>query len=129
VDAFEHATVFQDIVMGHMQPGRVGNDIFSRSMAEAKEQSIQAMLYTHPVGRHCHEAGPIIGLFDQQKEIPFHGEFTVVAHSAYALEFNIKAFIPEWEQETYLYLEQPVGVFAEKAQYLTPRQEEFYLIR
>lgn len=129
IDAFKHAEAFQDIVMGYMKPGMIGNEIFEKSIADSKKESIQAMLYTHPVGRHCHEAGPTIGMFDKQEKIPFRGDFDVVPLSAYALEFNIKAYIPEWEQETYLFLEQPVGVYEEGARYLTPRQEEFYLIR
>lgn len=129
MNAFEQATTFQDIVLKYMKPGMTGNEIFESSLVDAHKASIHAMLYSHPIGRHCHEAGPTIGLFDQQKQIPFRGEFDVVSLSAYALEFNVKAFIPEWDQETYLFLEQPIAVFEDDTKYLTPRQENFYLIR
>lgn len=128
-NAFEQALLMEDIVMSKMVPGVTGNEVFLTSMAEAKEKNLNAMLYSHPIGTHCHEAGPLIGLYDQQKEIPFKGEFEIVNNSAYALEFNIKTFIPEWNQETYIYLEQPVAVYENKALYLTPRQETFYTIR
>lgn len=129
LDAFEQALLMEDIVMSKLKPGMSGNDVFEQSIAEAKNKSIQAMLYSHPIGPHCHEAGPTIGLFDQQKRIPFKGDIKVVSRSAYALEFNIRSYIPEWGEETYIYLEQPVAVYENKADYLTPRQETFYLIR
>lgn len=128
-DAFKQALIMEDIVMSKMRPGTSGNDVFEQSIAEAKSKSINAMLYSHPIGNHCHEAGPTIGLFDQQRRILFKGDLEVVSQSAYALEFNIRAYIPEWDQETYIYLEQPIAVYENGADYLTPRQETFYLIR
>ncbi|MFD1739778.1 M24 family metallopeptidase [Bacillus salitolerans] len=127
--AFRIGLAFQDIVMKKMTPGKTGNEVFEESINDARKQSIQAMLYSHPVGPHCHEAGPLIGLYDQQTKIPFRGELEIVSDSAYALEFNIKTFIPEWGHETFIYLEQPIAVYEDGAQYLTPRQESFYLIR
>lgn len=128
-NAFKEALVMEDIVMEQMVPGVTGNAVFTASITKAKEQGLNAMLYSHPVGRHCHEAGPYIGLFDQQRSIPFKGDFEIVSQSAYALEFNVKVFIPEWHQETFIFLEQPIAVFESNADYLTPRQEMFYLIR
>ncbi|KAA0549447.1 aminopeptidase P family protein [Bacillus sp. BGMRC 2118] len=127
--AFRQALVFEDIVMRNMTIGKSGNQVFEISMSEAKQSEINAMLYTHPIGRHCHEAGPIIGLFDQQTKIPFKGELVIVSDSAYALEFNINTYIPEWGHEVYLYLEQPIAVYEDGSTYLTPRQECFYLVR
>ncbi|MBM6617315.1 M24 family metallopeptidase [Bacillus suaedaesalsae] len=127
--ALRQALVFEDIVMGNMTAGRRGNQVFEKSIQDANKSGINAMLYTHPVGRHCHEAGPIIGLFDQQTKIPFKGELEIVSDSAYALEFNVKAYIPEWGHEIYLYLEQPIAVYQNGSKYLTPRQDYFYLIR
>ncbi|GGP07795.1 M24 family metallopeptidase [Oceanobacillus neutriphilus] len=128
-DAFNQALLMEDIVMDEMKPGKTGNEVFKASIAKAKENNLDAMLYSHPVGVHCHEAGPSIGMFDQQKEIPFRGELDIVEDSAYALEFNIRAHIPEWDHKTFIYLEQPIAVYKESADYLTPRQECFYLIR
>lgn len=129
IKALKQATIFQDIVLKYMRPSMTGNEIFELSLAEAQKKSIRTMLYSHPIGRHCHEAGPTIGLFDKQRKIPFRGEFDVVSLSAYALEFNVKSFIPEWDQDIYIFLEQPIGVFDDDTKYLTPRQESFYLIR
>ncbi|WP_051189139.1 M24 family metallopeptidase [Halalkalibacillus halophilus] len=120
---------FADYVMEEIKPGRSGNDIFEKSIDRAKAENIQAMLYSHPIGVHCHESGPTIGMFDRQERIPHKGEFRVVNQSAYALEFNVKDYVPEWGQETYAFLEQPVAVYENEVVYLAPMQENFYLIR
>ncbi|MFZ3591760.1 M24 family metallopeptidase [Bacillus sp. DJP31] len=127
--AFRQAIAFENLVMDKMIPGKSGNEVFEASITEAKKFAINAMLYSHPIGNHCHEAGPIIGLYDQQTNIPFKGDLELISDSAYALEFNIKAYIPEWECETYIYLEQPIAVYIGGADYLTARQDSFYLIR
>ncbi|KUP06771.1 hypothetical protein Q75_07400 [Bacillus coahuilensis p1.1.43] len=112
-----------------MIPGKTGNDVFLASIETAKKQSIDAMLYSHPIGAHCHEAGPIIGLYDSQCAVPFRGDIKIVPNSAYALEYNIKKYIPEWGEETFIYLEQPIAVLEDGAVYLNPRQESFYIIK
>lgn len=121
--------LFAELVMKEIRTGRSGNDIFEKSMEQAKEKHLQAMLYSHPIGVHCHEAGPIIGMYDRQESIPHKGEFRVVNQSAYALEFNVKDYIPEWGHETYAFLEQPIAVYENEPIYLAPMQEDFHLIR
>lgn len=128
-NAFKEALVMEDIVIEQLRPGKTGNDVFEECLLKANNQSIDAMLYSHPIGFHCHEAGPIVGLYDQQRRIPVKGEYEVVENSSYALEFNIRAYIPEWDQKTYIYLEQSIAVYKDFTGYLTPRQEDFYLIR
>ncbi|MFA9557723.1 M24 family metallopeptidase [Evansella sp. AB-rgal1] len=127
-EALKKANQFSDIVMSHFKVASNGNEIFERSIQDAQEQSLSAMLYSHPVGVHCHEVGPTIGLFDRQERIPIRGDLEVIEHSAYALEFNIKSYIPEWNQETFIYLEQPIAILNQTPVYLCPRQEEFYII-
>ncbi|MFD1031713.1 M24 family metallopeptidase [Metaplanococcus flavidus] len=121
--------MFANMVMKEFKTGRSGNDIFEKSIERAREKKLQVMLYSHPIGVHCHEAGPTIGMFDRQERIPHKGEFRVVNQSAYALEFNVKDYIPEWGHETYAFLEQPIAVYENESIYLAPMQEDFYLIR
>lgn len=127
--ALRTALRFEDIILAEFRPGQSGNEVFRGSIRQAESEGIQAMLYSHPVGTHCHEAGPTIGLYDQQREISFHGEQLLKDRTAYAMEFNIKQFIPEWGHETYMYLEQPIAIMRNQAIYLTSRQETFHLIR
>ncbi|MBU6081990.1 M24 family metallopeptidase [Allobacillus halotolerans] len=125
----EQGMTFASIALNEFVVGETGNDIFERAIEVAKAQELQPMLYSHPIGYHCHEAGPTIGLYDRQERIPQRGDYKIINDSAYALEFNVKGYVPEWEQETYVYLEQPIAVADGQAYYLSPMQENFYLIR
>jgi hypothetical protein len=87
------------------------------------------MLYTHPIGTHGHGAGPMIGLFDNQNEIPIRGDLKLHKNTCYALELNIKEKIPEWDNiKQGIYLEQTVGFDGEKIIFFDDRQREFIVI-
>ena len=129
LDAFKVGNQFQDIVASNFEVGKTGNQIFREALEEAKEKGIDAMLYTHPIGVHGHGAGPIIGLYDKQEEIPIRGELAINKNTCYALELNIKKEIPEWSNtKEGIYLEQTIGFDGEKVIYFDDRQKEFLLI-
>ncbi|MHC8522148.1 hypothetical protein ACPJHQ_14010 [Rossellomorea sp. H39__3] len=86
----------EDIIMDELKPGVSGNDVFLRSTARMAEEELKGMIYTHPVGVHCHEAGALIGLYDLQGPVPIKGELPVTDQTLYALEFNCRDYIPEW---------------------------------
>jgi hypothetical protein len=129
IAAFEKALRFADIVTGKMKDGISGNDLFTASINDSHEEEIDSMLYSHPLGVHCHGAGPWIGLYDKQEEIPGRGDLLIKNNTCYALEFNIRRYIPEWNQEVPIYLEEPISFIDGKASYMAKRQEDFYLIR
>ncbi|MDX8344446.1 M24 family metallopeptidase [Rossellomorea sp. YZS02] len=126
--AFETALRFEDIITEEMKIGRTGNEVFYRAMKKAREEEIEAMLYSHPIGNHCHEAGALIGLYDVQGDIPIRGDLPLTANSCYAMEFNIKQYIPEWNQIIPIYLEEPVAFMQNRLEYMSKRQTSFYLI-
>ncbi len=128
ISAFNKALRMGDIIMEELKPGVPGNDVFRRSMARMDEEELNGMIYTHPIGVHCHEAGALIGLYDLQGPVPIKGELPVTDQTLYALEFNCRDYIPEWGQEVPIYLEEPVGVIRGKAEYMAKRQTGFYLI-
>lgn len=129
LEAFKVGNQFQDIVASKFKVGKTGNQVFREAMAEATGKGIEAMLYTHPIGIHGHGAGPIIGLYDKQEEIPVRGEPTLHKNTCYALELNIKKEIPEWDNiKEGIYLEQTIGFNGEKVIYFDDRQKEFMLI-
>ncbi|HPF16802.1 MAG TPA: M24 family metallopeptidase, partial [Thermotogota bacterium] len=128
-EAFKTGNRFQDIVTSKFRVGATGNQIFSEAIKEARSQGIDATLYSHPIGIHGHGAGPIIGLYDKQEEIPVRGELIVHKNTCYALELNIKQEIPEWGHiKEGIYLEQTVGFDGEKVIYFDDRQKEFLLV-
>jgi len=128
-EAFRIGNRFQDIVSSKFKVGKTGNQVFREAMKEAKGEGIDAMLYTHPIGIHGHGAGPIIGLYDKQEEIPVRGELTLHKNTCYALELNVKKEISEYDNKKEgIYLEQTIGFDEEKVIYFDDRQKKFLLI-
>lgn len=106
---FETGHAFGKMTAEEFIAGRTGNEIFARAKEKAAQAGIEATLYTHPIGVHCHAAGPTIGLYDKQGFIAGRGERRLHANTAYALEFNVACPVPEWGgQKVYFYLEETV---------------------
>ncbi|WP_171005441.1 M24 family metallopeptidase [Bacillus sp. E(2018)] len=127
-DALKIANKFEDFFFEESKEGMTGNEIFLSVLTKAKLNYIDAMLYSHPIGYHCHGAGPIIGLYDKQENIPVRGELRIENNTCYALEFNIRHFVPEWNKAVPIYLEETVCFIEGKMQYFTGRQTEFHII-
>ncbi|NMH70198.1 M24 family metallopeptidase [Bacillus sp. RO3] len=126
--ALQTALRFEDIIFEEMKVGRTGNEVFHRSMKKARDEGIEAMLYSHPIGNHCHETGALIGLYDQQRDIPIRGDLPITCNTCYAMEFNIRQYVPEWNQSVPIYLEEPVAFIKERLEFMAKRQVSFYLI-
>jgi len=127
--ALADANRLQDIHAESMVAGRTGNQILKAALAKAKEEGINASIYTHPLGHHGHAAGPTIGLWDRQGGVPGRGDYELFDDTCYAIELNAKKAVPEWEgQEVRMALEQD-AVFTEgKIHFMAGRQTELHLI-
>lgn len=123
------ANRLEDIISENFREQRTGNDIFAACMKQAQAENIKAMIYSHPIGNHCHGAGPFIGMYDRQGAIPVKGELAIQSNTCYAMEFNIRVYIPEWEEEIPIYLEEPIAYRDGQVHYLAKRQTDFYVIR
>jgi Xaa-Pro aminopeptidase len=119
----------QDIHAEAMVAGRTGNEILRAALDKAKEEGINASIYTHPIGHHGHAAGPTIGLWDRQGGVPGRGDYELFDDTCYALELNAKKEVPEWGgQEVKMALEQTVAFTGGRVVFLSGRQTEFHLI-
>ncbi len=121
---------FRDIVTGNFKAGRSGNEILALSLEQAKEEGIDACLYTHPIGYHGHAAGPTIGLYDQQQGVRGrNGTYPLYDDTAYSLELNCGFKLPEWGNTSFhLGAETDVLFTGGKVHYLAGRQDNFHLI-
>jgi Xaa-Pro aminopeptidase len=128
LQALRTANKFEDIVFKTFSSGKTGNEVFEEVMCRASACGISSMLYSHPIGYHCHAAGPLIGLFDKQEPIPVRGELPILNSTCFALEFNIRQFIPEWNKDVPIYLEESVCFRDNNLHYLTKRQTDFFII-
>lgn len=126
--AFAKANRLQDILTGQFKTGKTGNQILADALAQSKAEGIEAVIYTHPLGYHGHAAGPTIGLWDQQGGVPGSGDYPLFENTAYSIELNAASFIPEWNKQIRIMLEED-GFFDEKGfRYISNRQRQIYTI-
>ena len=121
---------WQDLLTAEFVTGRTGNDIFARTQAAATREKLRHSTYTHPVGFHGHAAGPSIGMWDNQGAVPVSGEWALSANTAYAIEGNVKAEVPEWNgQLVQIKLEQTALFDGASVTYAAGRQTTWHIVR
>lgn len=127
--AFAIGNRLQDILTDQFVTGRSGNDILARALQQAKNEGIQATIYTHPIGFHGHAAGPTIGLWDQQGGVPGRGDYPLYPMTAHSIELNAAVPVPMWDGQTVrIMLEEDALFDGERVTYIDPRQTELLLI-
>jgi Xaa-Pro aminopeptidase len=126
--AFAQANRLQDILTGQFKEGRTGNQMLAAALAQAKAEGIAPTIYTHPIGYHGHAAGPAIGMWDMQGGVPGTGDAPLHYQTAYSIELNAEAAIPEWKKNIRIMLEED-GYFDQAGfRYIDQRQKQIYLI-
>ncbi len=124
--ALKNTNRLQDIVFSVARAGMTGTEVYEASMAECKKQSIDCMIYSHPLGTQGHGLGPSI---DFRGNIG-GGANKILPGSYMSIELNTSTLVPEWNN-------QKVTIMAEDDAYMTrdgykffrPRQTELYIIR
>ncbi len=122
------ANRLQDILTQQFKENKSGNKILFDALAQAKQENIKGVIYTHPLGFHGHAAGPTIGMWDNQNETPGSGDYPMHFKTAYSIELNAATYIKEWNKEVRFMLEQN-GYFDENGfWYLDGRQTKLHLV-
>ena len=96
-----------------------------------REEGIDGTVYSHPIGRHGHGAGPLIGLWDRQDGVPGRGDVPVRPDTWFSIELQATSPIPEWGGQTArIALEEEALVDSDGARrWILRRQERFHLVR
>ena len=123
LDGMKVGNRFQDIVRENMIVGRTGNEVFEAAMKQAKEEGIQAMLYSHPCNMYGHGPGPTIGLFSNQNAIPVKGDVKLSNNNVYALELNVKV------DDYYYFLEETVALADDGVNFLYKDRDKITFIK
>jgi len=126
--AYQKGLRLMDILTNEYKTGRSGNEILAATLSKAKAEGLNPQIYSHPIGYHGHGAGPAIGMWDMQGGVPGTGDYPVLPNTAYAIELNNRVFLPEWNKEVRIMLEQNAVFDGEKIHYADNRQKILYLI-
>ena len=126
--AFSKGLQLMDILTDQFQTGRTGNEMLAAALKQAKSAGLKPTIYTHPIGYHGHGAGPTIGLWDQQGGVPNKGDYPLFPNTAYSIELNTKVFLPEWNKEIRMMMEEDAFFDGKDVRYIDGRQTALYLI-
>lgn len=127
-EALKVGNRLQDILTSEFKTGRSGNEILTQALQKARDEGIKATIYTHPIGYHGHAAGPTIGLWDQQGGVPGKGDYPLFPNTAHSIELNAEVYIPEWNRNIRIMLEEDAIFDGESVWYTDGRMTELYLI-
>jgi Xaa-Pro aminopeptidase len=128
VKAHQKGLQLMDILTETFVAGRTGNEVLASALKKAKAAGLKPTIYTHPIGYHGHGAGPTIGLWDQQEGVPEKGDYPLYHHTAYSIELNTKVYLPEWNKEIRMMMEEDAFFDEEGVRYIDGRQESLWLI-
>ena len=127
--ALANANRLQTLLINNFKQGRSGNEILKRTRQQAISEGIKPSVYTHPLGFHGHAAGPTIGMWDAQEGLPVVGDYPLYPNTAFSIELNAATFVPEWNKEIRIMLEEDAFFDGDKVEYIDGRQTDFHLIR
>lgn len=126
--ALSQGNRLQDILVGRFAPTKTGNQILTEALAQAKAEGINGSIYSHPIGFHGHAAGPAIGMWDNQKNVPGTGDYPLYPNTAYSIELNVAVEIPEWHKIIRIMLEEDGYYSTAGFRFIDGRQQEMLLI-
>jgi len=126
--AFKKGLETMDFLTNEFATGRSGNEILADALRKAKAAGLKPTIYTHPIGYHGHGAGPTIGLWDQQGGVPGKGDYPMYANTAYSIELNTRVFLPEWNKEIRVMMEEDAFFDGETVSYIDGRATKLMLI-
>jgi len=129
-DALATGNRWQDALTTQFKAGRTGSEILARTRAATEKAGIVSSTYSHPIGFFGHAAGPTIGMWDDQSGQSDGGQWPLHPDTAFAIEGNIKAKVPEWGgQWVQVKLEQSALFDGQRVHYLAGRQTAWHVVR
>ncbi|MBL0171188.1 MAG: aminopeptidase P family protein [Gemmatimonadaceae bacterium] len=129
--AMANANALQDALTQRVaRPGMTGGSVFNGVMAEMKQQGIEAMIYSHPIGNQGHGLGSSIDFRSPLRSDTTTQNARLRLGSYLSVELNAATAVPEWGgRKVFIMLEDDAYLTAEGYRFFRPRQEQFYLVR
>ncbi|MDX2060604.1 MAG: M24 family metallopeptidase, partial [Gemmatimonadales bacterium] len=121
----------QDILFDETRPGRSGNEILASVLATMRKEGLDGTMYSHPIGKHGHGSGPLIGLWDYQDGVPGRGDHRVIPSMWYSAELQVTSKVPEWGgQSVRIAQEEDFIIGADgRPRWALQRQSRFHLVK
>jgi hypothetical protein len=127
-EAFNQGLALMDFLTDAFRDGKTGNEVLKEALNKAVAAGMKPSIYSHPIGFHGHGAGPTIGLWDQQGGVPITGDYQISPGTAYSIELNTRVFIPQWNKEIRMMMEEDAYFDGKQVSYIDGRQVNFFLI-
>ncbi|MFM2141199.1 MAG: hypothetical protein RLZZ25_1464 [Gemmatimonadota bacterium] len=129
--ALRRANQMQDIQMEEVRPGRTGNEALAASRARMSALGIEGTFYSHPIGKHGHGAGPLVGLWDYQDGVPGRGDAMIIPNMWFSIELQATTSVPEWGgQKVRMAQEEDMVIGADGIpRWAIKRQDRLFLVR
>ncbi|CAI8224858.1 MAG TPA: Xaa-Pro aminopeptidase [Flavobacteriaceae bacterium] len=118
----------QDLFTDRFKTGRTGNATLKMSLDAGRAEGLRPHIYTHPLGTYGHSAGTTFGMWDAQDGVPGNGDHPLRENTAYAIELNTKVFLPEWDKDIRVMLEEPGFWGSNGFRYIHGRQTQLLLV-
>lgn len=118
----QKANQLQDFICKNLSESKTGNEALARTLENARQNQVEAQVYTHPLNFYGHGLGSAVGRYHTLgKGIP-QGEYEIERPSFYAVESNASLLVPKWEgQRVYFFTEEDYWL-GESSCYLSQRQ-------
>jgi Xaa-Pro aminopeptidase len=125
-NALKKTNRLQDVLFEKARAGMTGAEVYDATMAQMKQENIEAMIYSHPLGTHGHGLGASIdfrrGIGGAEERFRL-GSYT-------SIELNTSTVVPEWDNQKVTIMGEDDAFMTEKGyEFFRPHQTEFYLIR
>ena len=124
--ALSNTNKLQDILFSVARSGMTGTEVYEKTVAEAKRQGLDVMIYSHAIGTQGHGLGPAI---DFRGNIG-GGVNKIIPGSYMSIELNTSTLVPEWNNQKVTIMAEDDAVMTERGyEFIRPRQTELYLIK
>jgi Xaa-Pro aminopeptidase len=129
--ALANTNRLQDLLMERMRVGKTGNDVLADTLAAMKASGINGSIYSHPIGEHGHGAGPLIGLWDRQQNVPGRGDVQLLSDTWFSIELSATTPVPEWNgQGLWVGQEEDAWIDEQgRISWVLRRQTEYHLVK
>src|SRR5690242_12899257 len=126
--ALTNTNRLQDALFTHIKHGAKGFEVYDATMADMKNDGIEAMIYSHSVGNQGHALGASVDYRRPTAAAPLEPPFREGSYTS--IELNTSTPVPEWNgQKVTIMMEDDAYLTKDGMKWFRPRQTAWYVIR